>query len=186
MPEGAELLDDPVLRRRLGATQTLCLGFILGLAGIALGISLVVGYALEWQPLAGNAVLVSGISITTVIALVVTLLSPLLAMQLGQRRTEAEVRAIASAHPETIGTSEEADRYFTGFAGATFVEYAVAIVVGLALSILFHINSDPRMLGLVGCLLLFMIVRYPYTSRARRWLDEVSRRVAVLRENRLV
>ncbi|MFO0849761.1 MAG: hypothetical protein U0871_14590 [Gemmataceae bacterium] len=165
-------LADPVLARRLAGVQTLCLAVMTGLAGVAFGVSLVVGYALDWQPLAGNAVTVGGVSAATVVAAGLTLFVPPVAVAVGRWKRAAELRAVAAAHPEIAGTEEEADRLMAAFAGATFAEYAVAAGTGIAWTVLFHLTSDWRTLVLVGALLAFLVARYPTTRRTARWLEE--------------
>lgn len=166
----ADPLADPVLRRRLGGIQTLYLALCVGLAGIAFGVGLVVGYALDWQPLAGNLVTAGGVSAVTLAAAGVTLLTPFAALAVGRWKAAGERRAIAASHPELAGTAELADRRLTGFAAATFAEAIVAVGVGFAWSVLVHITSDWLLFPLVGLLLTWLAARYPTASRARRWL----------------
>lgn len=166
----ADPLADPVARRRLGGLQTLYLGLCVGLAGLAFGVGLVVGYALDWQPLAGNLVTVGGVSLPTVVAAGLTLLTPPAALLLGRRTAASERRAIARAHPELAGTAELADRKLAGFAAVVFAEAVVPVVVGFAWSVLVHVTADWRLFPLVGVLLVWLGVRYPTAGRARAWL----------------
>ena len=163
-------LADPVLRRRLGGVQTLYLALGAGLTGIALGVGMVVGYALDWQPLAGNLVTVGGVSAVTLAAAVVTLLTPVAALAVGRSKAAAERRAIAQSHPELAGTAELRDRKLAGFAAVTFAEAIVTVAVGFAWSVLTHVTSDWLMFPLVGVLLVWLAARYPTASRARAWL----------------
>jgi hypothetical protein len=163
-------LADPVARRRLAAVQTLYLALGVGLAGIAFGVGLVVGYALDWQPLAGNLVTVGGVSAVTLAAAVVTALTPPLALWVGRRRAAAERRAVAAVHPEVVGTPEFTDRALAGFAAATFAEAIVTVGVGFAWSVLTHVTSDWLMFPLVAVLLVWLAVRYPTAGRLRPWL----------------
>ncbi len=166
----ADPLADPVVRRRLGGIQTLYLALCVGLAGLAFGVGMVVGYALDWQPLAGNLFTVGGVSLPTVIAAVVTLLTPAVAVAVGRRTAAAERRTIARSHPELAGTVELADRKLAGFAAVTFAEAVVPVVVGFAWSVLVHVTADWRLFPLVGLLLVWLAIRYPTTARAQRWL----------------
>jgi hypothetical protein len=170
----ADPLADPVLRRRLGSIQTLYLGLCGVLAGLAFGIGMVVGYALDWQPLAGNRVTVGGVALPTVVAAGVTLLTPLVALLLGKRAADAERRAIARTHPELAGTAELADRKLAGFAAVVFAEAIVPAVVGFAWSVLVHITADWRMFPLVGLLLVWLLACYPTAARARAWMVSVG------------
>jgi hypothetical protein len=172
---------DPTFARRLASVQTLYLALIAGLAGIAVGVSLVVGYALDWQPLAGNAVTVGGVSAATVVAAVITLVVLPVAVLVGRAKRAADLRAAAAAHPEVAGTDDETDLLLTAFAGATFAEAMVAVGAGFAWSVLFHVTSDWRLLLLVGALLTFLAVRYPTTRRAERWLAAARAEVGRLR-----
>ena len=167
----ADPLADPVLVRRLRSVQTLYLALCAGLAGIAFGVGLVVGYALDWQPLAGNLVTVGGVSAATAFAAVVTLLTPVTAVAVGRWKAAGERRAIAAAHPELAGTAELADRKLAGFAAVTFAEAIVTVAVGFAWSVLTHVTADWLMFPLVGLLLAWLAVRYPTMGRARRWLS---------------
>jgi hypothetical protein len=170
----ADPLADPAIRRRLGGIQTLYLGLCVGLAGIAFGVGLVVGYALDWQPLAGNLVTVGGYSAATVGAAVVTLLTPFAALAVGRWKAAGERRAIAASHPELAGTAELADRRLAGFAAVTFAEAIVPVGVGFAWSVLTHITADRLMFPLVGLLLAWLAARYPTAARARAWLSDRS------------
>lgn len=161
---------DPVARRRIGALQTLYIGLCVGLAGLAFGVGLVVGYALDWQPLAGHRITFHGVSLPTVLAAVVTILTPPAAIWLGRRTSANERRAIARSHPELAGTTELADRRLTGFAAVVFAEAIVPVVVGFALSVQVHVTADWLMFLLVGLLLIWLGFRYPTTERARAWL----------------
>jgi len=166
----ADPLADPVVRRRLGGIQTLYLALCVGLAGLAFGIGMVVGYALDWQPLAGNLVTVGGVALPTVVAAGVTVLTPLVALLIGRRSAAAERQAISRSHPELVGTVELTDRKLAGFASVTFAEAILPIVVGFAWSVLVHVTADWRMFPLVGLLLLWLAARYPTTAKARQWL----------------
>lgn len=166
----ADPLADPVLVRRLRSIQTLYLALWVGLAGIAFGVGMVVGYALDWQPLAGNLVTVGGVSLATAAAAAVTLLTPPAALAVGRWKTAAERRAIAGIHPEVAGTAELADRKLAGFAAATFAEAVVPVGVGFAWSVLTHVTADWLMFPLVGLLLAWLAVRYPTVAKARAWL----------------
>jgi hypothetical protein len=166
-------LDDPRLARRLATLRTLCLGVMVFLVGISAGVGLVVWFALDGVPLAGRLVTVGGVSLVTVVAGVLTLAVPVVAVRVGQARGEAGVRELAAE-----GAADDPEKLLEVFAGVTFAEAAVAGGVGFAWAALFHLTSDPLMLAWVGLLIAFLAARYPTAGRARAWFDAAADRLA--------
>jgi hypothetical protein len=157
-------LADPVLARRLAAIRTLCLAVVVGLVGIAAGVSLIVGYALDGQPLAGNAVTVQGLPLPTLVAATLAVVAVGVARRLGRHRP------VPLPHPELAGSPEAHDARLNGFAAAAFAEFAVAAGTGFACCALMHVTADYRLLAVVGGLVLYLAARFPTAARARRWL----------------
>ena len=166
-------LDPPRHVRRLATLRFLCLGLMMLLVVITVGIGMVIWYVLGGVPLAGRRFVVGGVSLPTVVTGVLTLAVPVVALWAGRRRGEAELRALASE-----GEDDDAEKLLDVFAGQTFAEYAVAGGFGFACAVVFHLTSDPLMLAWVGGLIGFMALRYPTTGRARAWFDGAADRLA--------
>ena len=184
MPEFNPFLDSPEFARRVGVLRTLGLGFALVLSVVTVGFGMVVWFALDGVPLAGNLYKLAGVPVPTLAATVVVLATPFVAVAAGQARGRAGVRAVAAAHPELAGSADEADHLVDAFAGVVYAESAVAFGAGFACAVLFHITTDPVILAGVGMLVAFLVIRRPTLNRARDWLLRAAQTVEDLRRNR--
>ena len=175
-------LDDIEFAQKRSGIRILCAGMIVALLGISIGVWLVVNFALEGRPLAGNLLLVGGISITTIIAVAVALVTPFAAISISEARTEAGLRNIAAGHPELIGSRIDVERLLTLFHSVVFLQFALAFGAAFASAVLLHITSDPILLGCIGLQVGFMILRFPTTTRTKRWYDRIAVRLAESRD----
>lgn len=172
-PVPSHPLDAPRHARRLAALRFLCLGLMLLLVVVTVGIGMVVWYVLGGLPLAGRRFVVGGVSLPTVVTGVLTLAVPAVALWAGRRRGEAGLRALAAE-----GEDDDTEKLLDVFAGVTFAECAVAGGVGFAWALVFHLTSDPLMLLWIGGLIAFVALRYPTSRRARAWFDAAADRLA--------
>jgi hypothetical protein len=173
--------DPPNFPRRLAALRNLVLAFALILAGVTVGFWMVVRFALDGVPLAGNRYKLGGVPIPTLIAVAVVLATPVVAILAGRARGRSGVRQVAAAHPELAGSSDEVDRLLDAFAGVVFAESAVVFGAGFASAILFHITTDLVILAGVGLLVSFLLVRRPSAERARAWIAAAVRELRTRR-----
>lgn len=175
-PDDGHPLDRPEFADRQRVLKVLCTGLMVLMTLVALLVIAVVRFALGARPLPGNAGLVGGIPILTVLAAVVTLTVPLIATVVVPVLRAAGIRTVATtppAPPEPGAPDEnDADRLWKVYAAGKFVEYALAEAAVLATAILFHVTSDWTMMGFIAAMVLFMLVRFPTAARARNWFDD--------------
>jgi hypothetical protein len=170
VPVLASYLDSPEFAHRIGALRALGLAFALILAGITTGISMVVWFALDGVPLAGNLYKVGGVPVPTIVAGVIVLLTPVAAVLVGRAQGRAGMRQIAVSHPELAGSADEAERLADAFSAVVHAESAMTLLVGFGCAVLFHVTTDPVLLVGVGFLVLILVVRRPSLERARTWM----------------
>lgn len=176
-----DLVTSPAFARRVGSLQTLCQGVIVGLVGLTIGFWMVVSYALDGIPLAGNLFQIAGISVVVWVAGIFTLAAPAAAIAVGRTKRRAGLARVAAAHPELAGSADESERVFDVFAAVVFAEYAVAGGTALALAVFFHLTSLFPILGFVAGLLIFLVLRYPTVGWARVWFAAAAGDLAVRR-----
>jgi heme/copper-type cytochrome/quinol oxidase subunit 2 len=169
-------LDRPEFADRHRVLKFLCGGLMVAMTLVTLLVIAVVRFALGARPLPGNAGLVAGVPILTVLAAVITLTVPLIATIVVPIIRASGIRKVATtppAPPEPGAPDEnDADRLWKVYSAGKFVEYALAEGAVLATAILFHVTSDWTMMGFIAAMVLFMLVRFPTTARARTWFDE--------------
>ena len=175
-PDAGHPLDRPEFADRQRVLKALCLGLMVMMTMVTLLVIAVVRFALGARPLPGNAGLVGGIPILTVIAAVITLTVPLVATILVPLLRAAGIRRVATTEPAPPepGAADEndADRLWKVYSAGKFVEYALAEAAVLATAVLFHVTSDFLMMGFIAAMVLFMLVKFPTTAKARAWFDE--------------
>ena len=175
-PVAGHPLDRPEFADRQRVLKALCLGLMVMMTMVTLLVIAVVRFALGARPLPGNAGLVGGIPILTIIAAVITLTVPLVATILVPLLRAAGIRRVATtepAPPEPGAVDEnDADRLWKVYSAGKFVEYALAEAAVLATAVLFHVTSDCLMMGFIAAMVLFMLVKFPTTAKARVWFDE--------------
>jgi hypothetical protein len=174
-------LEDPAFARRVASLQTLCLGVIVGLVGITVGFWMVVWFALDGIPLAGNFFQIAGVSVVVWAAGLLTAAAMIAAPAVGRAKGRAGLARVAAGHPELAGSEDEAERVFDVFAAVVFAEYAVAGGTAFALAVTFHLTSLFPVVGCVAALLLFLAARYPTAGRARTWFAAAWGELAVRR-----
>lgn len=173
--------EDPAFARRVASLQTLCLGVIVGLVGITVGFWMVVWFALDGIPLAGNLFQIAGVSVVIWVAGLLTASAMIAAPAVGRSRGRAGLARVAAAHPELAGSDDEAERVFDVFAAVVFAEYAVAGGTAFFLAVTFHVTSLFPVVGCVAALLGFLGARYPTGGRAERWFAKAAAELAVRR-----
>jgi hypothetical protein len=178
-PDPAHPLADRPAADRLAAFRAVCAVLAGGLVLISVLIGVIVRFALDGQPIAGNGVQVAGLSAVTWVGLAVAGVAPVLALVVAaaQRRS-----GLAAAADPAAGPDADRDRLLDAFAAAKFAEYAVAVAAGFACSLLYHLTADWVLLAAVLGLAGFLVLRFPTTARAVRWYDEAAAEVAVLRD----
>lgn len=181
MPVPTAYLESPAFAHRIGALRALGLGFALVLTGVTLGFGMVIWFALDGVPLAGNLYRVAGIPVPTLVATVVVLATPFAAVAIGRARGRKGVAHVAAAHPELAGSIDEAEHLVDAFAGVVYAESAVAFGAGFACAVLFHITTDPVILAEVGLLAGFLLARRPTLRQAREWILQAARVVELQR-----
>lgn len=175
-PDAGHPLDRPEFADRQRVLRILCGGLMVAMTLVTLLVIAVVRFALGARPLPGNAGLVGGIPILTVVAATITLTVPLVATILVPLIRTSGIRKVATtppAPPEPGAPDEnDADRLWKVYSAGKFVEYALAEGAVLATAVLFHVTSDWLMMGFIGAMVLFMLTKFPTAAKARTWFDE--------------
>jgi hypothetical protein len=164
-------LDVQEFAQKLSIIRTVSLGMIVVLTVVSFGFALVVFYALDGVPLAGNRFTVEGIAVPALVALAVTPLMPILAFVYGRKRRAAALAKMLTDHPEVVGEEADTERLLNAFAGGQFAESAMLFGTGLTWAILFHVISSPIVLGCIGFLVVVLAVRFPFSFRVKSWFD---------------
>lgn len=182
MSTGSHPLDIQEFAQKLSVIRVACRGMIVILAGIAIGFSLVVYFALDGIPLAGNLLNIGGVSILAIITGLLTPVVPVVAWKVGQNRREEGIRKLVKQHPETMSTDADVEGLVEAFAGGTFLEYAICTGVGFVWAVVFHVISSPLMLVWIAFLILFLAFRFPSLARTKVWYDAAVVELARLRQ----
>ncbi len=170
-PDGHPL-DRRDLVTRFAGLRLICAALIFGMCMVAVLIAMVVHFALDGQPLAGNGLQVAGVAVVSWFAVAAALAAPVLAVTVSRSTASSGVAKLAEEKPSG---DAEIDGLASIFATATFLEFAITEGVGLACGILYHVTADPLMLGSVAFLAGFLILRFPTTSRMKSWYDAAER-----------
>jgi hypothetical protein len=164
---------------RLIVFRAICAILAGGLALITVLIGLVVRFALDGQPIAGNAVQVAGVSVVTLAAVGAAAIAPMVALAISSAQQRSALTAAAANPPDP---DEDRNRLLDIFAASLFVEYGIVESAGFACALLYHLTADWVLLAAVFGMIAFMIARFPTTTRAIRWYDEAAMEMAALRE----
>ena len=186
-PDAGHPLDRPEFVDRQRMLKVLCGGLMVMMTMVTLLVIAVVRFALGARPLPGNAGLVAGMPILTIIAAVLTLAVPTVATILVPLLRAAGLRKVATTDPlpPEPGTADEndADRLWKVYSVGKFVEYALAEGAVLATAVLFHVTSDWVMMGFIAALVLYMLVKFPTTEKARSWFDVAVPEMEAIRQS---
>ncbi len=155
-------LDRPDLAGRFAGLRLISAGMIVGMVMIAVLIAMVVHFALDGQPLAGNGVRIAGLSVLSWGAMFVAMAAPFVALFASAKATNDGLAKLPTANVDGI---------VGVFATATFIEFAVTEAAGILCALLYHVTADPLMLGCVAALAGFLVVRFPSASRTKSWYD---------------
>jgi hypothetical protein len=155
-------LDRPDLAGRFAGLRLISAGMILGMVMVATLIAMVVHFALDGQPLAGNGVRIGGLSVLSWGALFVAATAPVVALVVSARATAAGLAKLPTA---------DVDGIVGVLATATFIEFAVTEAAGVLCALLYHVTADPLMLGCVAALAGFLVLRFPSPTRTKSWYD---------------
>ena len=164
-------LDAPEYAQKLTLMRTVSLGMMAVIAVVSVGFALVVFYALDGVPLAGNRLTVGNVSVLALAGVAGTPFVPLAAYLAGRAKRAALVGRMALDHPEVVGPDADAERLVNAYAGGQFTESAAAFSYSLFLAIVFHVISSPLLLGCIAVMVLFLAARFPFTGRVKGWFD---------------
>ena len=171
--------DGEDLVAKLRSLRTLCLGVLLFEVTLLMMASSVVVFALKGQPL----VKIGGTQVLTGVGAVLTLTAVVVAVLVVPFLTRSGLRTVATtaAPPPEQGVPPETptDRLWGVYAQGKFAEYGLTTAAAFVTAVLFHLSADWLMLGFVGGMVVFQVVRFPTECRVRSWLtaavDEVDR-----------
>ncbi len=158
--------------------RTTTLGMAALLAVITVGFGLVVTFALDNVPLAGNWATLGGFPALTAAAGLLTPLVVAAAVVHGRVRMAQAVRRARSDHPEVAGPDTDGDRIMTAVGARLFGTLIVLLAAGFVCAVLYHLTSSA---GLLGCVAVFagaMLVFYPSGRRVRGWYDAAAAALA--------
>ena len=164
-------LDAPEFVQKLTLLRTVRLGMMAVLVVASAGFAMVVFYALDGVPLAGNRFTVRGVSVLALAGVAVTPFVPLAAYLAGRSKRAALIERMNLDHPEVVGPEVDTERLLNAYAGGQFTESAVAFSAGLTLAIVFHVISSPLLLGCIGVIVLYLAARFPFAGRVKGWFD---------------
>ncbi|MGL6076083.1 MAG: hypothetical protein ACRC8S_18145 [Fimbriiglobus sp.] len=167
----AHPLDEREFVLKMQLVRTLTVGMIVVLTVVSVGFAMVVFYALEGVPLLGNRFTYEGVSIPALVIASITPFVPLLAWWHGRRKRAIALSKLQSTHPEMVSPNHDAGTLLNAFFAGQYGESAVLFGVSLTWAILFHLISSPIVLGSIGFLILFLILRMPFTWRVKGWFD---------------
>jgi hypothetical protein len=138
---------------------------MLVLFKVTLLIVATVWFALEGQPIAGNAVRVAGFSVVTLAAVVLAAMIPWVGLWVARSQWETERNA--------LGPAAAPAARFTAVSTRIFLEFAPALSVGGVCALAYHLTADNLLLVAVGCLELFLLSRFPTRRRVQRLFQAV-------------
>jgi len=176
--------DAPEFAGRQALFRAMCAGMVVFLLIVSAGFWLIVTYALDGVPLAGNRLLIEGVPVVTIVATMVTVIVPFIAWRVGRAKGDAAVRRMLRDHPEVVGPDADAERLMNAVAGRVFGTHAVLVGVGFAWAILLHLTSSPGLLGCIGVVVAVMVAWHPTAGRVRRWYGVAAADLARLRDGR--
>ncbi|MGL6096480.1 MAG: hypothetical protein ACRC7O_11870, partial [Fimbriiglobus sp.] len=156
--------------RVVSAAMIVGLGFWAGVVG------LVVWFALDNEPIAGNAVQFGGVSVVTWAGLLIALTAPLAGAVISANVFRAELAKLAAEPPDP--PDAEAEKFATVFGTGTFLEFAIAESAAGITALLYHLTADAVMLAALIVPAAVLIARFPTAGRARRWYDAAEADVA--------
>ncbi len=169
-PESPPPADGDDLAAKLRGLRTLCLGVLLFEGALLLMVSGVVVLALGNKPL----VKIGGTQVLTGVGAVLTLTAVVVAVLLVPYLTKSGLRTVAttSAPPPEEGVPPDTptDRLWRVYAQGKFAEYGLTTAAAFVTAVLFHLAADWLMLGFVGGMIAFQVVRFPTEGRVRNWL----------------
>lgn len=165
--------DSPPFADRLRAVRILCFLLIAIVLVSTISVISVVTMALGGRPLSGNAGMVSGVPIITVIAAFSTLTCAAIAsfiVPLIWARGIKRVKSTPADAPEEGANPEtEQDRLWRVYTAGKFAEFALAEGAAILTAVLFHLTADWLMMAFIAAMVAFMIVRFPTAAKAREW-----------------
>ncbi len=166
--DGYDLAD------KLRVLRTLCLGVLLFEVTLLLMASGVVVLALGNKPL----VKIGGTQVLTGVGAVLTLTAVVVAVLVVPFLTKSGLKTVATtaAPPPEEGVTPETptDRLWGVYAQGKFAEYGLTTAAALVTAVLFHLAADWLMLGFVGGMIAFQVVRFPTEGRVRSWLTAAA------------
>lgn len=169
-------LDRPGASDRLAALRVLCGGLASGLVAVMAIAFLIVQFALDGQPIAGNAVQVAGLSVVTWLALALAVTAPAVGLLISASVTNTGLARIAS-QPNADGPDGDRAGLLDVFATAKFAEFGVAESAGISCALLYHLTADAALIGAVVALVGFLALRFPTNAHVRRWYDRAADRL---------
>ena len=110
-------LDAQESAQKLSVLRTVSLGMLAVIVVVSVGFALVVFYALDGVPLAGNRFTVEGVSVLAVAGVAATPVVLLAAFFAGRAKRAALVERMNLDHPEVVGPEADAERLLNAFAG---------------------------------------------------------------------
>ena len=178
LPADVPDFEHPPFADRLRAIRILCLGLITVILVATLSVISVVTFALGGRPLSGNAGLVSGVPIVTVIAAFTTLTCAAIAsfvVPMVWARGIKKVKSTPADPPEEGAALEtEQDRLWRVYTAGKFTEFALAEGAAILTAVLFHLTADWLMMAFIAAMVAFMVVRFPTAAKAREWFTSIA------------
>ncbi len=165
--------DGDDLSAKLRSLRTLCLGVLLFEVALLFMVSGVVVLALGNKPL----VKIGGTVALTGVGAVLTLTAVVVAVLVVPYLTKSGLKTVATtaAPPPEEGVPPDTptDRLWRVYAQGKFAEYGLTTAAAFVTAVLFHLAADWLMLGFVGGMVAFQVVRFPTEGRVRTWLTGV-------------
>lgn len=155
--------------------RLICSAMMLGMLLITALVVLVVQFALEGQPIAGNAVQISGISVVTVGCVCLALITPFIAIQISKLITQNDIKEMAS------DGQPAPEKMLETYNKGKLIEFAILESAGIFNAVCYHLTSDIGMIVAVVWLAACMFARYPSPMAFRRWYDRATDEIARLR-----
>jgi hypothetical protein len=168
----------PPFADRLRAIRILCLGLITVIVVATVSVIAVVRFALGGRPLSGNAGMVSGVPIVTVIAAFASLTCVAVAsfvVPMIWARGIKRVKSTPADPPEEGAELEtEKDRLWRVYTAGKFTEFALAEGAAILTAVLFHLTADWLMMAFIATMVVFMVVKLPTAGKAREWFTSTA------------
>ena len=180
-------LDSPEMVARQKVLRLLCLGLIGFLVVVTIGVMSTVEFALGGRPISGNAGRLVGVPIVTVLGATLTLSAVAIARFLVPFLWSTGLRRVATEPPETpeegVPPETESERIWHVYATGKFAEFAITEAAAVATAVLYHLTADWFMIGFVGGIILFQVLRLPTIPRNRAWYDDALLELGMIRSN---